>query len=322
MSEKKANWLIGLVIALIALQLVTLVRVNWLNNEMGGMEKRVSNLDWEIRNNIASISSNLRQQLEQEASIIDSYAYEFGELDAESLTLAVSFTVSPKQLAADTGASLELNGESFPMERRGDSFIASVDADLFEVFQQPKIILETGGLRQQETIEMGFDPRYEALPEMYAWLDRNGGSATYQAGDGGGTYYLSGAVQIDTVGKTSLGLQSSLKDLRLIVEVDDEEVWRLDETDFPNSNTSGGRSDGSSVFMDIDQPIEFSLRPGQSLCVYAQAEDGYGIIHQVLLEQVVLDENGEPGWDEGERIKGEEMLLDKKGNVLWQPEYY
>lgn len=316
MSESKGKWLMFLVIALVILQVVTLGRLSDMRQEMNDLRNQVVNSNNDLRNSVSNISWNIQEQLEAGASIIDSYDYQLGALDTAALTMAVDFIVNPKEVAADTSATLEIEGQSYPMERQGDGFIARLEVDVFGSFRQPRVIFETLGLRRQETIDMGLDLRYDALPQLYASLDRDGGSTYHMAGEGGGgTYFLSGAVQINAVTKTGLGQQVRLFDLGLIAEADGREVWRLGSEDFPDSRTGG-----DNFFMDIEEAIEFPLQPGQTLRVYAQAEDEYGLLHQVTIDQITVDEQGEPTHD-FDWFTGEETLLDKEGHILWQPEY-
>lgn len=323
MSEKKSNWLIFLVIVLIVLQIFTLVRINWINNRMDNLDSRLSNSAMDTRDTLSNLSYTIEQQLAEGASIIDSYSYACGALNEDDLTIDLTFTVAPKELAEDTTAMLEINGKNTVMERSGDSFSAAMNVGLFDSILQPKVIFERNGVRQQESIDMSLEPRYEALPQLYAWLERKGGSTTFKAGEnGGGTYYLSGSVQIDTADKTAAdGGKSGLYDLRLMAMVDGKKVWQLLEKDFPGSSISGGRSDGTSAYLEISEPVEMPLQPGQTLTVYVTAEDKYGLVHQVILDQITLDASGEPDWGNYEWFTNEEILLDKDGNILWQPKY-
>lgn len=327
MSDKKNKWVLFLIIVILVLQSFSLLRISTLGDWFNTIQNQLNIDKQQSRSELAELRYNIEQQLEAQASIIDSYDYSFGAVNTEALTVALDITVFPKELAADSSAELLLGGTAHAMQRQGDSFNAQLEVGLFQEMEQPRLVLESQGLRQQQTIDdLWLEPRSAALPQLNAWLEHSGDGIVFKSNvDDTGTYYLNGTVMIDVVDKS--GNSGAFSDLCLLVLVDDQIVFSRSAEQFAAAAPQDGRpapaimvsAAGDSLIWQIEGDIEIKIGANQLLQVLVQGQDSYGLLHQMPLDIISFDAEGEPQWDHG---LGGEMILDQEGNILWQPEYY
>jgi|GEM_PF-2120040 len=316
MSEKRGKMLLWLIAALLVLQVISLAKINHLQNSLAQAAANTASLYNRVESLSEDVSRSVRNALSEQNSILDSYDYAFGDFDPDTLTLAMSLTVTPKATGADTQVFLTLGGEETALERRGDSFAATLPVNIFTAFS-PMISVETGGQRSHESLEFYGLLKDKILPRLSdsVSLGASEGAMSIQSarGDSPALCQLSGTTVWVHASAGSGGRGGDpFSHLRALIAVDGEDIAAYDL--IPEEE-----SGGETYTCELDEDIQ--LLTGQTLRLYVRGEDEYGLIHDVTLDQFTITGSGEPDWGDFDWLGGEDTIRDQKGRVLWQPAY-
>jgi hypothetical protein len=289
-----------LISALILLQLFSLSQVYSLKNELHNANGRLSALISEQSRMADNINANIDASLKRQASIIDSYKYTLGVVDIGTLTVPVTFVITPKTASADTAATLFLSDKSAVMARDGMIFSATVEADIF-CEPEARVVFADGDTERTEKLDTDLNLRYELLPVIIARAEsENGTHYSKKAGEPAGEYRIKSNLNIDV--KPSPG--NTFGKINLIIDVDGNII--SEKTVELKGNAWFG----------IDEKIPLSA--GQKLTMYVSAEDNFGLIHKAVIDRIALDENADVIKDT--RIRTNEVTItDRDGNILYAP---
>lgn len=298
----RRNIVAVLVIVLIILQIMSLIRINNLQNELRGARDYLSHLLSNQSIEINKIYENVDSTLKREASIIDSYEYSFGVPDKDKLTIPVTFNILPKETKGDTSVTLYVSGASATMSRNNTSFTATLPVYIFDTFEA-KVVLADSGIEKTESLDVRENLRERFLPKIYAdFEDESGVAFSKKGGELSGECRRKGKLRMDV----KLAQNNKIEKARFVLEVDGNIVSEGPlKTDF---------------WTDIDEKL--TLSAGQTLTLSVVATDSFGLIHKVLLDKLVLDENADILHETDDRIWiGEVIITDSDGKVLYAPQY-
>ncbi|QRN85303.1 hypothetical protein JR334_10180 [Clostridia bacterium] len=209
------------IIGLIILQLITISKVSNLEVKIQNMQSQLNSERNDLRNEMSSISSRIKNELEQQSSILDSFEYEIGMLDEETLSAPVTFRVVPKQKSQGMIAELYYGDRTVEMQAQGAGFTTTFDIGLFEE-EDCRINLSAAGTDNIESLD--FEPREirrKYLPSFYAFY-HDFGQGTYE----NGAYQTEGIVDINVKPDGIHGI--TIESVELIVTLDGNVISHIE----------------------------------------------------------------------------------------------
>lgn len=290
----KKNGLYVLIGALIISQFILLLKINRLESQTEYTKSQMNNLSDEIRNDMNTIYSNVDDMLNKKESLIEISTTEVGSVNSDNLTVPITFTLTPKEVSANTTVSLDFNGELFSMDKMGTSFTTTVDRSIFSDALPIIVIDENGVKKTMDAEQIGIhDIKNKIFPNMFPRLL---GQASYS----GDTYSRSGNLSMEI--KESNEYIKFTK-IRLVIKVDEDII---SEEIIPND-----------VFnSDYEISKKIPLGEGEVSTMIVIATDSIGLEHHYTIDTWIGGSNRqrEP-WFEDEHIYSPD------GKLLWQPEY-
>ncbi len=272
-------------------QVISLVKLYTLENELQNTKNHLSasasNTDMQIQ----QIYENVDAKLKKQTSILDSIHYELGEIEKDTLTLPVTFTLTPKEITKDGTVKLNLTGKDILMKRSGTTFSATTSLDIFKL-PIPTILIENGNtVKSEQWEEFSLENIKErVIPSLYATMS---GSATYRSGE----YHRSGMVNVEYK-KTDSGI--AFVDVRLVIDVDKKVVF--DKKISPDS-------DWERLSYEFDQKIP--LEENQSYTMTLIATDTLGLSHHCVIDS----------WQSSDHSRtpnlNQETIYNKDGKLLY-----
>jgi hypothetical protein len=286
---------------LIILQIISLVRIGNLQNDLNNTRNQLSNSASQQSNQINNIYANIDSMLKRQASIIDSYEYSFGTLDNNTLTVPVTFNITPKETKADTSATLVVSGQSFNMNKNGTNFTATLPVRIFDAFEA-RIILADGGVRKTEKLEVSENLREKLLPIIHVRFEGKSTSRySKNQGESSGIYHKAGNLSLDV----KPAANNKIEGARLVIDVDGKTV----------SEKTIEKIGGSAIQMDEKIPVS----AGQKLTIAVIATDSFGLVYKTVVDQYELNDNADPKREREPMWPDETIITDKDGAILYTP---
>lgn len=257
-----------------------------------------------IRNEMNSIYSNVNETLDEKASLLASFDYSYGELDEKNMKVPVSVKITPKAVSENTTLTLDLGDKKIPMVK-GESteFTAKFLSDLFLSNQEGsvRLIITNGNTSETEELDWYISSLHSAyLPYLVSYFAFD--KTTFTAENG---LSISG----DIINVSDDEDMKKAKNIRLIYKLNGQVI---DEEEFiPTENKKLDMIDISKVIPEAKEGDIFEL--------LQEAEDQYGFIHRCTIKKLTCSLPDEDGtYETEEAIKEGEIILDKKGNILYQ----
>ncbi|NYB75106.1 hypothetical protein HZF24_13235 [Sedimentibacter hydroxybenzoicus DSM 7310] len=294
--------------------IITLIIVNVFSIfKISSLERTMDNYYLQIvsginRNNseISNIYSNINSILEKQSSLLDSYKIEFGEsLNEESLTVPVKITVVPKEYSEGLTVNIQLNDESFTLIKKGTSFEATIDADIFETFQ-PKVVISQDGIQKTESLEEYYDLYNKFLLKVEGY---HNGSTQYINGK---HIYKGGRFEFRIT-----NINDNMPEKMSIVYDINGSILREDEVDISQIDDE----DETTNYIYKDIIDEVKLGANEVLMVYANIQDKYGINYKYVVLRDEVDANGEPVFRRPEWSSGGILEITRNGKAFNVPDY-
>ena len=289
----------------VGLLIFSLIQIATLNDKIDNLKSANSRLSSEINqlnSTINSIYSNVDEQLKKEASLISGMDYSVGKPNADMKTAPVTITVVPKTVTDDMKLSVEIDGTTATLERKGNEFSGTIDVGLFEAYgQYPLLTIKSSKDIKTEYLEdMNIGNLFEDyLPRLTPRI-----SSSSQVG--------STSLHID--GNFDLNIVSADKDpsatfasITLVEKLNGEEIGREDITDKVLEAEVYYKAKYVKT-LEIENYNEYDFR------VYVIAVDNFGYTHEVLAG-CWMDDKMESML---ENVLDNEIIYDKDGNMLWQ----
>ncbi|MPM54381.1 hypothetical protein SDC9_101159 [bioreactor metagenome] len=280
---KQQPWAV-LIALLVILQVYSIVKINALERQLENVNYTVSSVENHLISQINDISNHVEQKLQEQASLILRASAQVGIPDADTLTVPVTFTVTPKTVTDTMSVSLDIDGELIPLERSGLEYSTTRAIGLSQKIT-PTIVIEEGGKKQ--VVENGAlmlsNLKEMIFPDVYATF---AGQYSY----GSKAYKQKGQLEIDCKPSQQ---NNNLIEAKYIVKVDGKPVKEtpveLGPEPGPNDIFGGGR-----YGISIDD--QYTLEDGQVLTGCVVAVDSLGFTHeyQVLHYVAGSDEQREP----------------------------
>ncbi len=291
-----------------------LIQVISLKNEVTNLRSN-TNFDLShISNSINNIYSNVSNMLEEEANLLSVSEWEYGNIDVDSKTAEVIWTIIPKVYNPDvTTATLFCNGQEFPLTYENNQYVATVPAPLFEECHFSHVILNDNGTIRTQKIDWYITPRYEALPTVYT--NYSGSSTgTLNKNTQEYTWVTSGSIDINI---NTYRKDFEIRSIEIVEVLDGVEIGRIpvdiskagqmqyqalaEKTGnaVPEGQTSGIETESGSMLYNDSAYFSYFLNKtyqipyGSMLLLYVDVVDGYGLRHRALADCTALTEDGD-----------------------------
>jgi len=294
------NKALKLIIAvLIIMNIFTLYKLNTLESNINYRIRNLENLQRDTAYGIDSIYSNVNAMLKKEASILDSYNIELGDLNPDDFTVPVTVTITPKEYTDDLIAILQLNDNNIQMQKDGTSFTVTYDTYVFDDVVI-KINLNQGDVIKTETLDEYYDFKSNYLLNISGGYS---GGASYSNNE----YAYNGSIDLD------FGYydNNSPVEFSIVEEVNGKVV-----NEVPVEEPA---IEHNSILIPVNRKIE--LEPGSKVFIYANVKDKYGLCYKYLVfsQYVALDDKAQR-IEEYPHTRSIVEISDEDGNVLWQQE--
>lgn len=293
-----------IIIILTVLLICNFFALSNLDSKLDNLNYNLSNSIQQVRSNVSTILSeiySINEAKKQEASLITSFEYEYGELDESNFTVPVRVKIVPKAVGEDTALSLEFDGKSVEMKSSADStaFTAEFTRGLFEKSEDDnvRLVVNSKGISETEELEWGMGDIYsEFMP-----------------------YIIASYMFDDTVCSEENGV---IVDGTVSVFVEDEDAYSFKNEKliykFNGEVVAEEATDGDGHIQIRRSFADYGI--GDTFELYFEAEDKYGLIHEILLKEQTFTAYGE-NEDEGEApLESDvhyEIIRDKDGNIIY-----
>ena len=291
-------------IILVVALIVGFVQFKDFKTETENRLNSLSNQIQRVSDDIQSIYGNVDKMLEEEASLVTSFNYEYGKLDAEKRLVPVSVKITPKTLTDKTVLTLDFGSEKVELNRGdGGAFIADFNAPLFPDTDSEvvKLLIKDGNTTQTQELDWYVSSLYEEfLPQFMAGFVFDHTTFSEEKG-------LTVKGDVMFMGDIEESDGKAFTDLKLVYMINDKIV---DEQEIPETafETAVDDIDVYKTYPDAKEGDIFTLR--------VEGVDEYGFIHRITLKETVCisDEDITE-----EALDGYyETILDKDGNVLYE----
>lgn len=296
-----------LVITILAVALIVgFVQFNDFKTESENRYNNLSNQIQRVSDNIQQIYNNVDNMLEEQASLITSFDYEYGELDAENMLVPISVKIIPKTATASTTLTLDFGSKTVDM-KKGENmeFTADFNSDLFlgESDEMVKLIIKEGNTTQSEELDWYISSLHgHFLPDLFCSFIFDDSIRTDD-----NNYKVDGDVMFNF--DVEEGKELPFRNMKVYYMHNDT---ILEEQDIPETvfDTAVTTLSLNKTFPDVKE--------GDAFTIYLEGEDEYGFIHRSIIKQeffhTLPDGNYTP---EISTVEGGEIILDKEGNILY-----
>lgn len=242
-----------LMVILIIVQFALLINAN---NRISELQDMVLSMDDDVTRDLNSIYykiNNIKELIESEDDIVESFNYEFGEINTETNTIMVDFFCVLKEYSEDTILTIHFMGKDVQFENQGAGFVAETEIPLFEFISDENCYISAstnGIITTQEITDVpyGYDIIENILLMIKMWDEQ---------------YYMEyNNDRLEVKGKFFVNGTSDYSDIYLVTYINGEEIERMEMT-----STEAGVSINKSY--DIDETDELIY------CVEAVYSDTY-----------------------------------------------
>lgn len=293
------------VAALVVLNIFTLFKLYGIENSIDMSFNNLRSSIYGVESRISGITSDIYSALEKQGSILDSYEVVLGDKLNEDLTVPVKVTITSKEYSEGLSASILTADKEISMLRKGTSFAAEFNINIFGELQL-KAVLDQGGVKKTESLERYYDMRDKFILQI-------DGSYFGHGSYNSGKYKMNGEVEL----RISSNENNAPEKAYIVYELNGEKI-KEQQTDIPFTENN----DYITRFISSGVNEEFELKPNDKLMIYAYIEDSYGINYKYIVQLNEINSSNEkvnimPEWTNGTVVE----IKDNNGNVLYEFEY-
>ena len=293
----------------IALLIICIMKITWLNTEITNFKNSISNEYRMIESSMDDISSSVRYELEQANNLLSASDWEIKTFSIEDKTAVFSCYVVPKVYNPEkTVASLMCDGEELPMTLDHGRYKADGNISLFEETKITHVQFVEDGVIRTQQLDWVINPRYDKVPSAY--INYSGSSSfAYRSEEINASY--KGYIDIDMECK---GFDGDIKDGEVVILINDEEAWR--------SNPVLEKVDSDTSFTHYRAEIDhdFDVQEGDTIKMYMSFIHETGLVYRSLIQSTTVRKNGNQALEQD--YYREAHIYDGDGNLLFQSEEY
>jgi len=305
----------GLIFVLVVALIVAFSQIMSLKSDIKMLDNDLANEKTRLENQINSIYTNVDSQLKKEASLFENVTMNYGELDEETKTANINFTVLPKIITDDMEVNISVGEKSTEMVKKNNGeYMADIPVGLFENLDYfPIVTVKSKGEIKTEILE-NYSVQY--IWTSYLPTVSSGNIRAYKASLHDGKLTVDGDLVVG-YSIPSLNKDAKFTKYSLTVEVNGREVSSKDITNSIRDYEKSYGIDGGRVEIPFEET--YDLMGSDNLCIYLVAEDSLGYIHKNVAfswEQPDSDGAQKEMAVPAPIGYGGETILDKDGNVL------
>ncbi len=295
-------------LAIIILALALIYSFFNVNEMKAEFQNRYNNLSHQYNNlnsQISSIYNNVDEKLEQQASLITFFDFQYGELDSKNLKVPVSVKIIPKTATASTKLTLDFGARTVEM-KKGENmeYTADFKSDLFVSTgnETVKLLIQNGNTTETEELDWYVSSLHgHFLPNLFGSFIFDDSIRTED-----NNYKVDGDVIFNF--DVEEGKELPFKNMKVAYMHNDNV---LEEAVVPDSvfDTAVTTLSLNKTFPDIKE--------GDAFTIYLEGEDEYGFIHRNVIKQEFFHTLPEGNYTPEISSEVDEIILDKDGNVLY-----
>lgn len=335
--KKNISTIISLVSC--ALVILCLVRINELDREINSLRTNQNSQFSMVNNNISGIYSNVQSMLEEESKQISSCDWEYGKMQADTRTVEVILSVTPKAYTTDvTVVSVDYGKNTRELTYTGSGYRTVIEIPLFETTEISQLRTEDNGTIRTQKLNLTFCPFSDFLMTV------NGGLSGSARGTADGGEYVWTADFSANIDIYQYG-EYEIRSVEIAEVLDGKEIGRLPvdiseeaQAEYykaiaeasgdavpENTVNAGGTSasiyEGSSHFLYYLNKA-YRIPAGSMLELYVDVTDGSGLRYRALLGAAAADSAGNADETREEQMQdyilnGNVMIYDQDGTVLY-----
>ena len=300
---------ISIVISVLSciLVVVSLFEINILQNRIDSFEDHMSSDIDSIQNSISNITYNVESAITSGNSLISSKQFFIGDLDLETLTVPVTFTVVPKEYSQDTVVELVSNGKLYTMEYSDGELKCTVDVSAFSSINIENITFTSGNKISNEPLtDFSVNVKERIFPEIHSQFSS---SSEIYTKDGNLIYSCKGDFEVDISSYDELDPNIKLKGIFAAVNGEQTERFPINTDVIDKYYTHG--------YNYINH--QFTVPANSHFELYSETVDEYGLIHKNVVYSLDTDENGNLKGDMNSQAESiTHYILDSDRNVLYE----
>lgn len=130
-----------------------------IKNSIGDLENTQNGLNYEL--------DSLKAMLEEQSTNIASSDWTFKNIDYDTMTTDIDYTVSLKTFADDTEVILSVNGGSTPLQKDAQTpgtYNGTLTAGFFDSLMNAKLIIKTAGISTTEMTDLAESLAWDFFP--------------------------------------------------------------------------------------------------------------------------------------------------------------
>lgn len=303
----KDKWPKLLNIVSLILIIVCIIMNISMRNEINELERIINQNQSMLQSSISAISGSIRNELDEQASLINDSGWTVSDIDTENKTVAFDFYVVPKTYSPErTVASIICNGSEYSMDLENGRYVATITLPIVEQTAVSHVnFMEDGIIRTQE-LNRYIIPRHDIVPSAYI---HHSGSMRQDYGGSTIKRTYSGFIDIDYEHKL---MGKSIEAVRITAVIDGKEVW----SDKPKIEVKSSDVYSSHYRVPIEQTLE--IENGATLLMYVEAIDQNGWIYRTVLEDAIISDKGNALYNKS--LSEESDIYDADGNLLFKAE--
>lgn len=290
-----------------------LLEVQDLTSQLNSLRNEMTNGIHRVESSVQNISSHVSNSLEEQASLLASYSFDYQDANLDAGTVQLAARVSPKEYRSGvTSAVLRLsNGLTIALEEETGAFVALAELSLFEEFTIESVIFEEEGTLRTERLDWYVSPADACLP--YLWASLGG---TMRLADE--TFTIDGTLDFDLNGYDAshiTGLSLDIQAMRLIQQVNNEEVFCHE---FPMEQVEVMQADEYTFYGLI--PLEnftLSWPNNTTQKLWLEMENAGGLRYRVLVDQRTSNQKGNMDFEVPE-VPNTMEIYSSSGKLLYQ----
>lgn len=335
--KKNISTIISLVSC--ALVILCLVRINELDREINSLRTNQNSQFSMVNNNISGIYSNVQSMLEEESKQISSCDWEYGKMQADTRTVEVILSVTPKAYTPDvTVVSVDYGKNNCELTYTGSDYRTVIEIPLFETTNVSQLRMEDSGTIRTQDLNWSFCPYTDFLMTV------NGGMSGSARGTENGGEYVWTADFTTNIDVYQYG-EYEIRSIEIAEVLDGEEIGRIPvdisdeaqaayykaiaesagdavpEKTVNAGGTSASLYEGNSHFIYYLNK-EYRIPAGSMLELYVDVTDGNGLRYRALLNAAAADGSGNADESRADQLQdyilnGNVLIYDQEGTVLY-----
>lgn len=310
------------------------IRINNLEGEINSLRSSMAQRIENVSRDVNNISYNVRNTLEQQASLITGDEWQYISADMEAKTATVRCSVTAKEyIPGVTQAFVTAGDQQFELPLENGRFTGEITVPLYEDTEIYNVSFRENDKISNQPLDWHFFPRYEYLTVVYADLNWSGRGHKAEDKDNVYSWIIEdGQIDIDVDRQNG---EIEIISMDMVEVINGVETKRTAIPLTPISQQDKAQAAGVGVDTAPVMPeyvddyrytnLRFDLTDyvfeipfASTLDVYVETVDGDGLVHRNQVAQWTVSADGQNIGERDEWWHGAEgSIYDKQGNLIY-----